>query len=141
MSFSPSQRQRDTGALHRALSVGGFFQLLPQLGAPFRDSGTPGHGVHLFQLTGSRSCSISPLSGHGEGHQVLCVTSLVSKGRICSTNPERKVLLPAPDPPPTTPPPGSSYSPSARILNKKKKKKSCFQGHCEMMLFSASRTA
>lgn len=49
-----------------------------------------------------------------------CVTSLVSKGRICRTNPERKVLLPAPDPPPTTPPPGSSYSPSARTLRKKK---------------------
>lgn len=27
----------------------------------------------------------------------MCVTSLVSKGRICSTNSERKVLLPAPD--------------------------------------------
>lgn len=60
-------------APYRTPFIGGFSKLLPWFVAPSHDSGAPGHHVHLFWFSRSRSCWINPISSHGEGHKVLCV--------------------------------------------------------------------
>lgn len=116
-SFSPSHCQRD-----HLLCTECF--LLVAFSSCCHDS------MLHFMTVGSQAIVSTFSSSHEAGAAVptlylavvkatkssACVPSLVSKGRICSTNSERKVLLPAPDPRPPTPPHGSSYNPFARKL-------------------------
>lgn len=67
-----------------------------------------------------------PTASHGKGHQVLRVHH-----QPCNQGQRGKFFLPAL-------PPEFSYKSSDRMLQNKK---SCFQGHCDMMLFSVNRTA